>query len=193
MTAASRCTYAFARGKQEIRPPRWSSIAHRSHRWCYSRIEGVRVPVWMIVDDQHRYSNISASHAQMVSSKPHVRHPPYGASSLDNCMLFTRIDIFRKACYPMTLPLLSVDSHQGMMNSTAAFNSFTGVATICLSTSYGIPILVSILRGRKLVKNAPFSLGKFGMVINILTIFWIVLAYVNCSENHGSLEEHTQD
>lgn len=65
-------------------------------------------------------------------------------------------------------------------HSTAAFNSFTGVATICLSTSYGIPILVSILRGRKLVKNAPFSLGKFGMVINILTIFWIVLAYVSC-------------
>ncbi|KAL0634437.1 hypothetical protein Q9L58_006607 [Maublancomyces gigas] len=65
-----------------------------------------------------------------------------------------------------------------MINSTAAFNSFTGVATICLSTSYGIPILVSILRGRKLVKDAPFSLGKFGMIINILTIFWIVLAIV---------------
>lgn len=70
----------------------------------------------------------------------------------------------------------------GTINSTAAFNSFTGVATICLSTSYGIPILVSILRGRKLVKNAPFSLGKFGMIINILTIFWIVLAYVSCSK-----------
>lgn len=63
-------------------------------------------------------------------------------------------------------------------NSSAAFNSFTGVATICLSTSYGLPILVSVLRGRKLVKNAPFSLGKFGMTINVLSIIWILLAYV---------------
>lgn len=62
--------------------------------------------------------------------------------------------------------------------SSAAFNSFTGVATICLSTSYGLPILVSVLRGRKLVKNAPFSLGKFGMTINLLSIIWILLAYV---------------
>ncbi|KAI5841447.1 GABA permease [Morchella snyderi] len=62
--------------------------------------------------------------------------------------------------------------------STAAFNSFTGVATICLSTSYGLPILVSVLRGRKLVKNAPFSLGKFGMTINVLSIIWILLAIV---------------
>jgi amino acid transporter len=62
--------------------------------------------------------------------------------------------------------------------STAAFNSFTGVATICLSTSYGLPILISLLRGRKLVRDAPYSLGKFGVAINILTICWICLAIV---------------
>ncbi|KAF2428116.1 putative GABA permease [Tothia fuscella] len=62
--------------------------------------------------------------------------------------------------------------------STAAFNSFTGVATICLSTSYGIPILVSMIRGRKAVKNSPFSLGKFGFAINCVTIAWICLAIV---------------
>ncbi|RPB02644.1 putative GABA permease [Choiromyces venosus 120613-1] len=62
--------------------------------------------------------------------------------------------------------------------STAAFNSFTGVATICLSTSYGLPILISLLRGRKLVKGAPYSLGKFGVAINILTVCWICLAIV---------------
>ncbi len=62
--------------------------------------------------------------------------------------------------------------------STAAFNSFTGVATICLSTSYGVPILVSLIRGRKLVKNSTFSLGRFGFAINTLTICWICLAIV---------------
>ncbi|KAK6851203.1 amino acid permease-like protein [Apiospora arundinis] len=60
--------------------------------------------------------------------------------------------------------------------STAAFSSFTGVATICLSTSYGLPILVSVCRGRKHLAHASFSLGKFGFVINIATLLWIVLA-----------------
>ena len=62
--------------------------------------------------------------------------------------------------------------------STAAFNSFTGVATICLSTSYGLPILVSVLRGRKMVAHSSFSLGRFGMAINVLTLCWIALAVV---------------
>lgn len=59
--------------------------------------------------------------------------------------------------------------------STAAFNSFTGVATICLSTSYGLPILISVVRGRKMVKHSSFSLGKFGFAINVLTLGWISL------------------
>lgn len=62
--------------------------------------------------------------------------------------------------------------------STAAFNSFTGVATICLATSYGVPILISLLRGRRLVKHSPFSLGKFGFIINLITIIWIAFAIV---------------
>lgn len=64
------------------------------------------------------------------------------------------------------------------LGSSAAFNAFTGVATICLSVSYGLPILVSMLRGRKLVRTASFSLGKFGFIINALTVAWITLAIV---------------
>lgn len=86
--------------------------------------------------------------------------------------------------YPQISPLpfssfiqsLSYSNLCPLYNSTAAFNSFTGVATICLSTSYGAPILVSLLRGRKLVQNSPYSLGKFGYVINIITILWICLS-----------------
>ncbi|EME47359.1 hypothetical protein DOTSEDRAFT_145936 [Dothistroma septosporum NZE10] len=62
--------------------------------------------------------------------------------------------------------------------STAAFNSFTGVATICLSTGYGLPILVSVLRNRKMVKHSTFSLGRFGYFINIVCLCWITLAVV---------------
>ncbi|KAG8932771.1 hypothetical protein FRC03_003310 [Tulasnella sp. 419] len=64
------------------------------------------------------------------------------------------------------------------LGSSAAFNAFTGVATICLSVSYGIPILVSLIRGRKLVRNATYSLGKFGFIINIITVLWITFAIV---------------
>lgn len=57
-----------------------------------------------------------------------------------------------------------------------AFGSFTGVATICLATSYGAVILVCVLSRRKPVAHATFSLGKFGYAINIATILWIILA-----------------
>ncbi|KAI5777164.1 amino acid/polyamine transporter I [Geopyxis carbonaria] len=62
--------------------------------------------------------------------------------------------------------------------SSAAFNSFTGVATICLSTSYALPIMISLIRGRKLVKGSPYSLGRFGFAINMVTMVWIWLAIV---------------
>jgi amino acid transporter len=74
----------------------------------------------------------------------------------------------------------AVDCLLGLIyfGSSAAFNSFTGVATICLSTSYGMPILISVIRGRKAVANSSFSLGRFGYAINIAMIGWICLAVV---------------
>lgn len=62
--------------------------------------------------------------------------------------------------------------------SSAAFNAFTGVATICLSASYALPIFISVISKRKHVKNAPYSLGKFGYVVNIVTSVWICFAVV---------------
>lgn len=91
-------------------------------------------------------------------------------------------DVNKKLDVPLGGLILStaVDCLLGLIyfGSTAAFNSFTGVATICLSTSYGIPILVSVIRGRRAVKNSPFSLGKFGLIINCITIVWICFAII---------------
>ncbi|KAJ5091663.1 hypothetical protein NUU61_006533 [Penicillium alfredii] len=72
----------------------------------------------------------------------------------------------------------TIDGLLGLIyfGSTAAFNSFTGVATICLSTSYGLPIFISLVRGRRDVRGSSFSLGSFGYVINAITIAWILLA-----------------
>lgn len=84
---------------------------------------------------------------------------------------------------PLNAILLSaaIDCLLGLIyfGSSAAFNSFTGVATICLSTSYGLPILISMLRGRRAVRDSSFSLGRrFGYVVNFITVCWIVLAVV---------------
>lgn len=63
--------------------------------------------------------------------------------------------------------------------SSAAFNSFTGVATLALSTSYGVPVLVNLVRGRAAVKNSPYPLGhRLGYVINSICIVWICFAVV---------------
>lgn len=113
LTAASRCTYAFARDGAIPGSSLWSKIDKRFD-----------IPLWGLV-------------------------------------LSTVVDCLLGLIY---------------FGSSAAFNSFTGVATICLSTSYGLPILVSVLRGRKHVEHASFSLGKFGFAINITTLVWIVLA-----------------
>lgn len=71
------------------------------------------------------------------------------------------------------------------LGSTAAFSAFTGgkpqaihvlepsadeniicaVATICLGCSYAFPVLCSLLRRRKMVQGAAWSLGKFGYAI----------------------------
>lgn len=84
------------------------------------------------------------------------------------------------------IPLLAlvlstvVDCLLGLIyfGSSAAFNSFTGVATICLSTSYGMPIFISVVRGRKAVEHSSYSLGRFGYAINVAMIIWICLAVV---------------
>ncbi|KAI1918339.1 hypothetical protein LOZ58_002055 [Ophidiomyces ophidiicola] len=92
--------------------------------------------------------------------------------------------IWRQVNHKLDVPMMGivlstlVDCLLGLIyfGSSAAFNSFTGVATICLSTSYGLPILISIIRRRKMLKDAPFSLGRFGYAINVATILWICLA-----------------
>lgn len=88
----------------------------------------------------------------------------------------------KKLDVPVWAILLSagVDCLLGLIyfGSTAAFNSFTGVATICLSISYGLPVLISMIRGREDVKRSTFSLGAFGWVINSITVVWIILATV---------------
>ncbi|PSN74852.1 amino acid transporter [Corynespora cassiicola Philippines] len=60
--------------------------------------------------------------------------------------------------------------------SSAAFNAFSGVGVICLTTSYACPIAVSLLNGRTQVKEGSFYIGPFGIVCNIVALCWSALA-----------------
>lgn len=115
LTAASRCTYAFARDGAIPGSQLWARVDQRFD-----------IPLWGLV-------------------------------------LSTVVDMILGCIY---------------FGSSAAFNAFTGVATICLSCSYGIPILVSLMRGRKAVRHSTFSLGRYGFVINAITVAWIAFAII---------------
>ncbi|KAH6695360.1 amino acid/polyamine transporter I [Plectosphaerella plurivora] len=115
LTAASRCTYAFARDGAIPGYHLWKKVHPK-----------LDVPVWAII-----------------------------LSTIVDCVL---------GCI--------------YFGSSAAFNSFTGVATLCLLSSYCVPILISTIRGRKFVKDSPYPLGRFGYAINITSIVFIIFASV---------------
>jgi amino acid transporter len=54
--------------------------------------------------------------------------------------------------------------------STAAYNAFSGVGVICLTLSYACPIAVSLIGGRKHVKEGNFHLGPLGLFCNIVAL-----------------------
>lgn len=60
--------------------------------------------------------------------------------------------------------------------SSAAFNAFSGVGVICLTTSYAAPIAVSVAEGRQAIREGNFYLGPIGLVCNIVAIAWSLLA-----------------
>ena len=54
--------------------------------------------------------------------------------------------------------------------STAAFNAFSGVGVITLTLSYAVPILASVMDGRKQIKEGSFYLGALGVFANWVAI-----------------------
>ncbi|KAI8625564.1 amino acid transporter [Xylariaceae sp. FL1651] len=60
--------------------------------------------------------------------------------------------------------------------SSAAFNAFSGVGVIALTAAYAVPIVVSMLEGRKTVATGQFYLGSLGWVCNIISVAWSALA-----------------
>lgn len=60
------------------------------------------------------------------------------------------------------------------LGSSSAFNAFVAVGVIALAVSYGIPIMLSMLDGRKGVNTAPWGYGKtIGWIVNVIAVAWI--------------------
>ncbi|KXJ93388.1 amino acid permease-domain-containing protein, partial [Microdochium bolleyi] len=55
--------------------------------------------------------------------------------------------------------------------SSAAFNAFSGVGVICLTTAYATPIVISMMSGRKTVQTASFNMGNtLGYIANSIAV-----------------------
>ncbi|KAL1757995.1 amino acid/polyamine transporter I [Schizophyllum commune] len=72
------------------------------------------------------------------------------------------------------------------LGSSAAFNAFVGVEVMCLGASYAIPIIVLLIGERRGVKGspgkgieaAPYALGMWGWVCNVVAVLWVALEIV---------------
>ncbi|KAG6855917.1 hypothetical protein H0H87_009423 [Tephrocybe sp. NHM501043] len=66
------------------------------------------------------------------------------------------------------------------LGSSAAFNAFVGVGLICLGASYAMPVAILLFNGngRTEMKDAPYSLGRWGFALNIATVLWVALEIV---------------
>lgn len=64
------------------------------------------------------------------------------------------------------------------LGSSTAFNAFVGVAVMCLGAAYGLPVAISLARRRQDVVDAPFGLGRAGVIVNLVAVLWVMFAIV---------------
>lgn len=55
-----------------------------------------------------------------------------------------------------------------------------GAAIIFLQTSCALPQAILLWRGRHIMPERPFSLGRFGFAINLISVLWVILLDVLC-------------
>ncbi|KAB8304225.1 hypothetical protein EYC80_003643 [Monilinia laxa] len=71
------------------------------------------------------------------------------------------------------------------LGNSTAFNAILSMAVLGMYASYLVPILYMMICGRKNLKKSqygPFKLGnKLGLVVNIASVVWLVVAIVFCT------------
>lgn len=62
--------------------------------------------------------------------------------------------------------------------TATGFYALTSVATIGFYVSYLMPILVLLIRGRKVLNPGPFTLGKLGPLANVVSIVFLTFGII---------------
>ncbi|KAK9902831.1 hypothetical protein WJX75_007886 [Coccomyxa subellipsoidea] len=65
-----------------------------------------------------------------------------------------------------------------MLYSLSVFNALVSISSIGLYVSYGIPILVRVIK-HKNFKPGPFRLGRWHLPINLAAVSWVIISSVS--------------
>lgn len=87
---------------------------------------------------------------------------------------------FQQPLYSLAL-LTVIEMLLGLivLGSTSAFTAFVSVGVIALSLAYVIPIAISLFTRRRLVSQAPWTVGSLlGSVANAVSVGWITFKLV---------------
>ena len=55
-----------------------------------------------------------------------------------------------------------------------------GASVIFLQTACAFPQAILLFRGRQILPERPFSLGRFGYAVNLISVLWVVLLDTLC-------------
>ncbi|CRG88292.1 Peroxisomal biogenesis factor 6 [Talaromyces islandicus] len=65
------------------------------------------------------------------------------------------------------------------LGSSSAFNAIISVSVVALDLSYGIPIFINVVRGRKMIADAPWKMPEpLAWFANIISLIYIILTTV---------------
>jgi len=60
---------------------------------------------------------------------------------------------------------------RNLLSISSAFNAIISASVVALGISYGIPVAINCLRGRRLLPEKPFVLpGPFGWLANLVCL-----------------------
>lgn len=69
--------------------------------------------------------------------------------------------------------IISIVIMMPTFGSIVYWQAIMSASVICINVSYGIPLLCRIIWARNTFSKGPFNLGRFGLIINVISCIWI--------------------
>ncbi|OKL57582.1 hypothetical protein UA08_07277 [Talaromyces atroroseus] len=88
-----------------------------------------------------------------------------------------KLDVPLNALYLTTLLVIIFGCI--FLGSSSAFNAIISASVVALDISYGMPILINVLRGRKMIAHSPWKMPEpIAWIANIISLVYIILTTV---------------